>query len=339
MLVTWPFVFLLLDAFVLERRPTVKDKVPFFALVAAVVGVTLYAQAVAGDATSQAPAGFGEQVATAVWGYAWYLAKTVLPFGLAVLHPLPGKAGGDPLTALEVGGAAVLLLAVSAGVWRSGSKPLRFGWLWYLGTLVPVIGFVRVGSAAVAERYHYVPSIGLFVGAVLFASERLEGWRWRKPVVDVSAAAVLGLAVLTWMQTATWANDVTLFSRVVERHPNSVVMQFNLASALFEEGRGEEALEHYRRVLELDPEKVQTRFNIGVVLHSLKRNLEAETELKALLAAQPSHVEGKVTLAQVLWALRRREEAERMLDEAIATAEQNGDAKLAAELRARRSQK
>jgi protein O-mannosyl-transferase len=317
MLVTWPFVFLLLDRWALSRPLKVKEKLPFFVLVAAVSIATFLVQRAGGAAAAPTATGVGERLATVTWGYAWYLWKTVVPTGLAVFHPV-AAAGGERLGALELFGAAAVLLAVSVAVWRSASTPLKLGWLWFLGTLVPVIGFVRIGSAQVAERYHYIPSIGLFVGAVFWLSAAIErAPRFRRLAIDGGVAALLGFAGLTVVQLGAWQTEEALFLQAIERHPNAALMHFDLASTYFLSGRGAEAVVHARRAVELQPEDIEARFKLGHMLVELGRPAEAEVELVELLRRRPDDIEARFKLGQAYMAQRWPAEAENAWREVV----------------------
>jgi protein O-mannosyl-transferase len=377
MLVTWPFVFLLLDLWPLERKLKLAEKVPFFALVAAVSAVTMLVQAKSGAVAGGSDSTLGQQLANAAWGYAWYLGKTVGPFGLAAYHPFPFRPGGDPIGAGHVIGGVGLVAAMTLMALRGGNKAFRFGWLFFLGTLVPVIGLVRVGSQGVAERYMYVPSIGLFAGIVYVAAEGLRRRpEWRALIVDGAALAVAGLAALSWMQQAHWQSAEAVARRVLAVHPNAALMHFNLAAELQAQGRADEATKHLRAGLEIEkdlPDHLETRYLLAQLLVVQGRRAEARQELERLAAADPRHVGAQYTLAVLALAendgpralpfaeravslggrkqvnplvalsdalrlVGRTEESERAYDEAIALAEAQGNARSAADLRERREE-
>ena len=295
MLVTLPFALLLFDLWPLRRfelvthdwpgraAKLVVEKLPFFALAAVTGFFTFVAQQTGEAVIPFEPLSLSERVENAFISYARYLAKTFWPARLAVFYPHPGEW---PTMQFVV--SLVLLAGVSvAAVLYVRRHPFLFtGWFWFLGTLVPVIGLVQVGGQSMADRYTYVPSIGLFVALV---------WLLRRATARVPAAAAtvatMGLlicAVLTHRQSRLWHDSVTLFthaSRVTP--PNSIVLN-NLGAALLAAGRASEADEAFGRALELDPEDVWALGNVGNSLLRAGRIDEALVQYRKALNAKPN---------------------------------------------------
>jgi tetratricopeptide (TPR) repeat protein len=301
MLVTLPFVMLLLDYWPLHRpssgtgRPATAlrlawEKWPFFLLTIVSCVVTFLVQSQrSGDAVASlelVPLHY--RFCNALVSYGLYLLKMVWPVGLAVFYPLP-----DHLTWLLMAAtaSAVVLVIISSFVWRAGRARayLPVGWLWFLGTLVPVIGFVQVGGAALADRYTYIPSIGVFI-AVTFGICALAG-RFQFPKKAIATAAVLILAtclILTENQLRYWHDSETLFAHALAVTKNNHVAHVNLGVALEEKGELNEALAEYRAAEQLAPELYHTHNNLGNLLDNLGHPNNALTEYRWAVLLNPS---------------------------------------------------
>ena len=193
-----------------------------------------------------------ERLANAALSYLRYLAMTLWPAQLGVLYPMP------PHIDLAAGAiAGLVLLGASALVLRSARRaPYLFtGWFWYLGTLVPVIGIVQVGVQSHADRYTYVPLIGIFIAVVWAVADRVERRTAARLVACAAAAVVVALlSVRTWFQLDTWRDSETLYEHALAVAPESPYIHYNLATLLGEHGRHAEAVTHYREVVRLSPE-------------------------------------------------------------------------------------
>jgi protein O-mannosyl-transferase len=295
MLVTLPFALLLFDLWPLRRfdlsapdwlrrvAKLVVEKLPFFALAAVTGFLTFMAQQTGESVIPFEPLSLSGRIENAFISYARYLARTFWPTQLGVFYPHPGE-----WPEMQFIVSLVLATGVSAAaVLYVRRHPFLFtGWFWFLGTLVPVIGLVQVGGQSMADRYTYVPSIGLFV-AVVWLVRRAGA---RVPVAVLASVATLALficAVLTYQQSRIWHDSVTLFThaaRVVP--PNSVVLN-NLGSALLEAGRTSEADEVFGRALDLDPEDPLALGNSGNSLLRAGRIDEALLKYREALAAKP----------------------------------------------------
>jgi tetratricopeptide (TPR) repeat protein len=300
MSVTLPFVLLLLDAWPLGRTPLAApadgrertatpygtlllEKFPFLLLSAASCALTVAAQsrAIASYFTWLPP---GQKAMNALVSYAAYLGHFLLPSGLAVFYPLAPLPEGIPLW--KGVAAALLLAALSALALREiRRRPwLPAGWLWFLGTLVPVIGIVRVGGAAMADRYAYLPYLGLYFAAAWGIGE-LSSLRpaARRILPAAACAAVLLLGAAAFRQAGFWKDTETLFlhARAVTR--GSFLLESNLGIYYGMMGRDDLALPHFEESVRLEPEYEDGRFNLGTALLKLGRPKEAVPHLREAL--------------------------------------------------------
>jgi hypothetical protein len=313
MLVTLPFVLLLLDYWPLRRirfgkteegKPKktgpspvgregwlnllrlLREKIPLLVLAAASSVVTFVAQQTSGSVTTLEGLSLFARLSNAAVAYVEYIRKMFWPSELVVFYPHPGKM----LPLWEVVGAIVLLLFITGLVVRSfRTRPyLLTGWLWYLGTLVPVIGIVQVGMQSMADRYTYVPFIGLFLMIAWILPDVLSSWRYRKIVLASAATAVIiVLTSLTWKQLPYWKNSITLFEHALRHSERNFVAHYNLGAALHKEGKEMEALDHYREALKISPAYVDALNNLGVALTEEGKLDEAASYYLAALRIRP----------------------------------------------------
>ncbi len=242
MLVTLPFVFLLLDWWPLRRKPAVVEKIPLFILSAAGVVLAIAGQRNLNALQSTAALPLGTRIVNALVAYARYIGKLVWPSHLAPLYPLTAE------TTAAAAAALLLIIAVTAIAWglRDRFPYLLTGWFWFLGTLVPVIGLVQIGATGMADRYSYFPSIGLFIAIVWLVAD----------VVPAKAAAIAGLVVvailsiLCFVQTSRWRDTETLFSWTLEVTGPNPVAEYSLGQAL-ETTDPDRAIDHLRRAIDL----------------------------------------------------------------------------------------
>ena len=316
MLVTVPFVLLLLDYWPLGRyqagqalhgdktqqRPRalrlVYEKFPFFVLTAASCIVTLVVQQKGGAVGSLTHYPFFVRVSNAVVSYVVYLGKMVWPNNLSVLYPHPGV-----LPWWQVAGACLILASVSFWAIKTvKSHPyVSVGWLWYLGTLVPVIGLVQVGSQAMADRYTYVPFIGLFIIIAWGVPDLLKKWRYRKLVLALSAGvALLGLTACAWLQAGYWENSITLFRRSIQVTTNNSMAHNNLGNALAGQGNFKEAIRHYTEALRIEPDFVKAHNNLGLALERAGDIKEATHHYVKALRINPHYAEAHYNLGNAL---------------------------------------
>ena len=295
MLVTLPFVLLLLDYWPLKRLSPENipskwktahrlawEKVPFFALSAASSVITIFVQKVL--MTNQIPLNI--RIANAFISYIEYIEKMIWPRHLAVFYTHYDIKLSTP----QVLAAALLLLVISVWIIRLGRKRryLLVGWLWYLGTLVPVIGLVQVGNQAMADRYTYIPLIGLFIVITWGINDLLAGWKYRKIIFGISAAAVLlAMAVCTWFQAGYWRNSTSLFEHAIAVTKDNYVAHKSLADVLREQGKIKQAIEHYYKALQISKNFVPTYIGIGAVLIDAERTDEAIRYLTKAIQLYP----------------------------------------------------
>ncbi len=315
MLVTWPFVLLLLDWWPLERwgkQPLgklIREKLPFLALVvvASVIAFNVQSgdEAVAGWETLS----LGQRLATALAGYGAYLIKTVWPTGLSILYPHPYMPGGTPLSAAAVGSSLLAIAAITALVWwQRGRRYLLLGWLWFLGTLVPVIGIVQIGVHAHADRFTYVPLIGLFIAVVWLAWE-LAGSRgtW---VLTVTGLVVIGaLSVVAHARVSVWQDSITLYEASLEGAPGSPRIHYNLALAYSHAGRHRDAVIQYHEAITKDPTHAKAWNNLGRTLDILGLDEQSEIAFQEALSRKIPFPLARINYANLLDKTGRRDAA------------------------------
>lgn len=339
MAVTTPFVLLLLDAWPLgrmakpappsaarekraEKEPATRgvpigrllaEKLPLFALAAAVSAVTLVAQRGAETSLEVLPPGL--RVANAIHAYAAYLGKFLWPRDLSVFYPYPGAG----LTGASVLGAVAVLLAVTALAWRARARcPAAIvGWLWYLGTLVPVIGIVQVGLQAMADRYMYTPIIGLLIMTAWGGEALLVPRVSRVPLALAVVALVTALAGRSALQAGIWRDSVTLFAHAVRVTGPNAVAQRNLGDAFMRRGKIDEAIGRYREALRINPYSAEARYNLAEPLLARERIADAEAQYREALRLDPRMYPARYNLAVLLIRGGQLDEAEAHLREAI----------------------
>ena len=314
MLVTLPFLLLLLDLWPFGRwqpgsgqlRPLLVEKLPFFLLTAVSAVVTYLAQATGGAVSSLESLPFLARLGNAVISYARYLGKFLVPTGLSVYYPLY-----LPQPTWQIVPAGLLLLAVTLLVIRPArhSPALAVGWFWYLGMLVPVIGLVQVGTQALADRYAYLPTVGLALMLAWGVPELLNGRRGQRAITAAGVAGVVVLALLAWRQAGFWRDSRTLFSHAIAVTENNYLAELNLGNALQDERRYAEAIPHYNRSLQLKPAQALAHNNLGISLEETDQLDRALRHYRAALDINPRFVEGYYNLASALARLGRADEA------------------------------
>ena len=297
MLVTLPCLLLLLDYWPLERlkpsapnlRPLFLEKVPFFALSAAASLITVKAQRASDALASFDSVSPGNRIANAVISYVLYLRKTLWPSDLSVFYPYQTVLP----TSLVLGAAIVLLVMTFAALkWRQRYPFLTVGWFWFLGTLVPVIGLVQVGGQSLADRYTYVPLIGLFI-ALVWGAVALLRKAQRSPgatpgLATLGGVALLACTVLTARQLRHWQNSETLFRHTLVVTANNVVAHVNLASTLLDQNRFNEAAEQCRLALAIRSDSTDALKNLGLALAGSGQWAEAIPHYQRALEINPT---------------------------------------------------
>jgi tetratricopeptide (TPR) repeat protein len=317
MLVTLPATLLLLDYWPLGRLrtrddlwPLVREKLPLVPVVLASIAITLALEDAGVMSLQELP--LAVRVENAVVSYVAYLWETIWPVGLYT--PYLHARGGIP--AWQTAGAAAVLLALSAAAARvRGTHPwVLVGWLWYLGTLVPVIGLTQAGEQAMADRFTYVPAIGIAVALVWLVPARAP-----MPAVAAVATLVLGaLAIRTRAQIAVWRDSVTLFTHALAVEERNPVAHLNLGYALGERGDLEGARRHFERALELRPQSPRAHVGLGNVLVSSGRADEAVVQYREALAMDPESQHALANLGLALAGQGRSDEAIALYRRALA---------------------
>ena len=313
MLVTLPFVFLLLDFWMRRGLPLSRagfalwlEKTPFF-LLTAISSVITFCVQHSGHAVvtlDQIPVSF--RLENAAVAPLRYVQKIFWPENLAVIYPV----ASIPLVRLLAGILFLVLVSVMAWRCRNTRPYLLVGWLWFLGTLVPVIGLVQVGSASMADRYTYIPAIGIFLALAFGLNDLGAGISWAKKFFPVGACAVLGLCLLiTETQLGYWRNSETLFRHACAVNPNSDIAHHDLGTALVTLGRTDEALAQFREAVRLNPARQQTHFNLGILLGPAGRPAEAQVEFSEAIRLDPDNANIRSAAGGNLVALGKYDEA------------------------------
>ncbi|MDY6974117.1 MAG: tetratricopeptide repeat protein [Thermodesulfobacteriota bacterium] len=321
MLVTLPFVLLLLDYWPLGRLGPgqfsfprlgrgkgegarartglfglVLEKVPFFVFSAVFSLMTVFVVAKgAGSLASVEALPPGVRIANALVSYVGYIQKMVWPCDLTVLYLHP--CNYPP--AWQSAGAVLLLAGISVTVIRAARQApyLAMGWLWYVGTLVPVIGLVQVGSQSMADRFAYIPLVGLFIIIIWGVADIGAKLRFGRIVLPFFAVAViLALMFSARVQARHWNNSIALFEHAVDVTPRNHVAHVNLGLALTRKGNLEEAGIHYAEAIRLKPGLPKPRYNLATVLARQGRFDEAIAQFSEALRIKPDYAEAHLNL-------------------------------------------
>ena len=335
MLVTLPFVLLLLDYWPLDRIKgqlwkRLAEKIPLLALSAVSSITTFLVQKGAVGRTEELPV--LERINNAVVSYVLYVWQMLWPVNLAVFYPHPENR----LLLWEIFSSLLLLLCITAvAIALRQKRPyLIMGWLWYLGMLVPVIGLVQVGWQGRADRYTYLPQIGLYISITWAVADLTSLWRRQRTILSAAAILVIGaLSLCAWVQTSYWRDSETLFRHALsvttnndvaennlgivflgkgkldeaisflqsaaDLRPDNSPAHENLAKALLQKGRAADALVHYRKLLELQPDNIEVHNIVGTVLAQQGRVREGAEEWQKVLMIEPDNGNAMSNLAWV----------------------------------------
>jgi tetratricopeptide (TPR) repeat protein len=291
------------------------EKVPLFALSIGSSFLTILA-AQKGEAIGSLELyPLGMRISNILVSYVSYIYRMIWPYKLAVLYPYPGI-----IAVWQVVGACLLLSCISfLVIWAAQRHPyFLVGWLWYLGTLVPVIGLVQVGVQSMADRYAYVPLIGLFIIATMGIKDILPRFRYGRTIFAITASLLLfTLMVLTRNQVYFWRNSITLFEHTLKVTANNSQIHNDLGFTLVRQGEIQEAINHYKEALRIDPYFAIAHYNLGIAL-TMEGNIEeaiahytqalqinpsyaaAHNKLGILLANQGKHQEAITHFAEAL---------------------------------------
>ena len=337
MLVTLPFVLLLLDYWPLQRVsgfgsrvsssatqnakletrnlwPLLMEKIPFLLLAAAdCVGTIVSAKNAVLAAQGLT---FPWRIGNALLAYTDYLGHMFYPVGLALVYPHPGTN----LPIWKVGLSALILFTISAGVIAGRRKHpyLVVGWLWYLGMLLPVIDIMQAGQNARADRYTYLPQIGLYILMAWGVVELCNSWRHRRAVLGFAAVTILaGLLVGAYVQTGYWKDSVSLWTHTLACTSENSSAHNNLGSALAARGKWDEAIQHFERALQLKPDYTEAHINLGVALATQGKREEAIQHFERALQLNPYSAEAHYNLGDALATQGKREEAIQHFERAL----------------------
>lgn len=352
MFVTLPFVLLLFDFWPLRRFPVaghpapesgkgsggdggrlsrafplylIAEKVPLFALSALSSIVTFYAQHKGGAVSTLELLPLWERAGNAAVSYASYLGKMLWPAHLAVFYPYPAGLG-----VFKAAAAAAMLAAITV-LCIHGMRRFSYmivGWLFYLGTLVPVIGIVQVGSQAMADRYTYVPLIGIFIMTAWGITDLLQGSALKRHVlVGASASAIALCSFSAYTQAGFWKDSMTLFSHALDVTEGNYLAHDSLGGALQKQGDFDRAISHYRQAISLKPGYRLALNNLGSALYAKGRTAEAISQYRKTLRMYPEYAGAHYNLGVALSACNRTEEAIRHYREAIRLDPDNAEAR------------
>src|SRR6184192_2906790 len=337
MLVTWPFVMLLLDYWPLRRwqsakgkaetgklRKLILEKIPFFILVAASAVITLVAQSRGGAVRTLAHEPLALRLSNTLVSYAKYLLLTFWPNDLAVYYPLAPRG----IPGWQIVGAAFLLIGITAFCFlqRKIRPYLIVGWLWFLGTLVPVIGLVQVGGQTMSDRYFYIPSIGLFI-ALVFGLADIAERRRVAPWLSAAIANVvlLVLATLTNAQIHRWNDSITLFKHALTVAPSNVIAENNLGLAMHKNGQLDEAAAHFEKALQIQPNDYTALLTMGVTRFYQGRVPEAIEYAQATIRSEPDSPKAHNLLGMALAKQNRNDAALDEMRRAVKLAPKNAE--------------
>ncbi len=287
MIVSLPFLLLLLDVWPLRRKPGLWEKTPFFALAAAVSVATYLVQQASGAVKAFNAVPLGLRVENALDTYIIYIDKMFWPAGLAVFYPYPADI---PAWQSMLAGGVLVGVSVSVVRWFRAYPYLAVGWFWYVVTLAPVIGIVQVGGQARADRYMYVPMIGLTIILAWGATDLLQRWpRLKPPITAVAGLVCLACLALTLRQTEYWNNSESLFQHAVDVTERNDVAQHNLGTALLEEpGRLTDAIAHLQEAIQVNPNSFGAHTDLGNALSKIPDRLpDAVAEYRAAVRINP----------------------------------------------------
>jgi protein O-mannosyl-transferase len=318
MLVTFPFLALLLDFWPLGRferesaARLVAEKVPFLGLSAAFSAVALTVQA-GGGAVADFSLSLAARLSNALLAYVAYLGQTFLPGSLSVLYPHPGR----PRAAALAAGCLLVAVAVGAVVWRRRWPYVFFGWFWFAIALLPVIGLVQIGWQARADRYTYLPSIGLLTALVWGIAELSERARVPRSVLAAAAAAaVAALALLTVRQIGYWKDSVTLFAHGLDVTPANPILHIDMGIEQVRRGRTEEGIAHFRQAVAIEPRYWYGELALGAALARSGEVDGAVPHLERALSMRPDSAEAgrELESARSAAAGRHTERARELLN-------------------------
>lgn len=321
MLVTIPFVLVLLDYWPLGRfvrRPSrgksvvlflILEKIPLFLLAVSSGAATYMGAESAGAVLTSNTLPIDFRIGNAVLSYVSYIGKMIWPSRLAYFYPLPV----DGLSLWQVTISLLLLISITI-LSLLAARRLPFlivGWLWYLGTLLPVVGFIQVGLQSMADRFAYLPLTGLYIMVAWGFPLILPKWRNRKAVLSLISCIVLSaLSICTWFQLRHWKNSITLFEHALKVTPYNYVAHFHMANALVRQGSAKEAIFHYGEAITIKPDYVEVYHNLGALLAQQGEIDEAVKQFHTALRFNPNDAHAYYNLGNIFASRGELEKAE-----------------------------
>jgi protein O-mannosyl-transferase len=322
MLVTLPFVLVLLDVWPLGRIKSLRDvpamlteKIPMFVLSAASSYVTVIAQRSAGAVESLDYLPIDVRLLNSVVSYAKYVVMLFYPVDLGLMYLYVRD-----FPAWQIGGAILLLIGITAICVQQfrARKYLLVGWLWFVGTLVPVIGIVQVGSQPLADRYTYVPYFGLFIMLVWGVADVLDHFKVsRTGLVTGFGVAVIVLSVMSFRQTSSWRENETVYARALAANPNNYIVMHDLCYTYTLAARNDEAEPLCRRVIEIKPDFYRVYNTLGILQIGRRQYAEAEQSFAKVLEFMPNFSLANANMSLALALQKRPEDAEQTLEKAV----------------------
>jgi tetratricopeptide (TPR) repeat protein len=297
MVVTLPFVLLLLDYWPLRRwmpdtsflkrgATLLLEKLPLIAMSAASCALTYVAQLGGKPLEDGVWMTRPARLANAIVSYVRYLGKLFWPENLAALYPNPAQIGRPFWSSWQAAAAAAILIVISAlAIVLCRKRPYFIvGWLWFVGTMIPVIGLIQIGRHSMADRYAYIPFIGLYVIVAWAGADLATRWRLRWVVATVAAVAIGICAILTFHQAAVWRDSITLFQHAANVTRDNWLMHNNLAGILKNQGRNDEAMAEVNKALAIYPESASLHSVLGELWFKKSEWFKAQEELEKAIA-------------------------------------------------------
>lgn len=319
MVVTLPFVLLLFDVWPLERtsvslKQRVIEKLPLFALAGVVSVITVIAQRKGGTVGSIAAYPLALRLANAIVSYVAYVGMTIWPSHLGAFYPY----GVSP-SALVVAGSALLLAGLTAAVFVGARRRpyLLVGWLWYVGTLTPVIGVVQAGLQSMADRYTYIPLVGLFIVVAWGLGDVASTLSVQRLAIPAAVAAMVACAVKARQQVETWHDSLSLWGNAVATTSNNAYAEYNLGVVLVEAGRLEDGIARFRAALRIDPGYPDVHIDLGNALNERGAVDEAIAQFDTVVRLRPDYAQARVVFGKLLRTRDRDAEAIGQFREAI----------------------
>lgn len=321
MLVTLPFVLLLIDFWPLARHERTswyrlaREKIPLFVLAIAASVTTFLAQQSGGAVSRLVFVPVGWRIANAAVSYLRYVGKAMWPTELAALYPFVGPP--DPMYVV-LSSVALIALTIGAFMLRSRRPYLAVGWFWYVGTLVPVIGIVQVGAQSIADRYTYIPLIGLFIAAAWGITELVATSPARRVVLwSLASVVTVACVILTQRQVRVWRDGVTLWQHTISVTDRNYVARTNLGYELAERGRLDEAIVQFRGALQIVPTFAPARENLGLAFSRQGKTAEAIRQYEIVTRLQPTNAVVRAEFGLALANAHRYDEAIRQYGVAL----------------------